>query len=344
MHPTPLPFEILENIVENVAIHVPPFWSVEAHLSRQTISSCSLVSRSWLPAARQRFFLTGILPIPSREPRFNTLKTLCQSPLSTMHLTRIDRIACEPSNPNIQSFFKWFTSPSVALGNCDRIKEVFLLSCWVPPLEIYRVSDVVMDILVQRFSAVTCLRFCGVRFATCSQLIEFLGSFPQLVSLKCTEVYTEEAATGLVPGTRRSTSLGQIKSLQADYTAFVNVLYPHIVFPGLRDLVFTDNPKACKNLNEEEKLRRLKVIGDILEHTGQHLQNLSIECSIDVANNNASKSTIDKTFNLTKKAPLLQKLRLSAHKNILEQALAFQVSHPNVKDIDIVTSTPDSRR
>ncbi|KAK7062527.1 hypothetical protein VNI00_000015 [Paramarasmius palmivorus] len=321
--PSPrLPFEIVDKIVEHV-VRGPESCSTSDR--QRNINACSLISRTWLPAARQHFFRSHSFTIPLTEKRFDDLQALCHSRLCTLHLAKIKHLNyTDASDDIVKRFFEWFASNGV--GGSGTVNTI-TIGHRLPSGASYRNLDHASSIISHNFSAVTSLRLQGLAFTSYDQFSGFLSSFPRLESLACAQVVLNEI--NLIPQTL---SL-ELHTLTVDHASFFGSLYGRITFPRLRSLAFIDLRLVYDNI--EDRISRLQEIGFMLEYTGRQLQSLELTCEMctPVSQVYRLASTISQTFDLPKKAPLLRDLTLFVRKDLLIPALSFRYPHPRLSSI-----------
>lgn len=166
-----LPGEILDMILGHFTIE-----------DSETLSSCVLVCRSWVPTARRhRFGLVNVTPHPDRRPRASSL--LCD-PSSTIlpyvrRICLVEGISTEecvdPSHAAQAVRVPWLDSvlPHIRIDDLTALQMVYIRdSVW------RRLSPDSLRCLKELCKRVTTLRlsYLHVEGIRCSQLIELLSS------------------------------------------------------------------------------------------------------------------------------------------------------------------------
>ncbi|KAK7036543.1 hypothetical protein VNI00_011476 [Paramarasmius palmivorus] len=342
MHSSQLPLDIVEKIIKD---HIAPKPPSHRFMNRRTINSCSLVSRLWLYAARPHLFFDYSLIVPRNDHRLESLKALYQSPLCTLHLARIETLAIDPSlgeTACLAPFLEWYTSTipesraKLHSITIDTVKTslVALFRERVPSEQLSKYAS------GPALTGVTHLHLNAVYFQACSNVIELFRSFPQLKSLVFTSIIAYPRQVELAsqsPGVNVNVNMGQLQTIELDDDSFL-YLHPHITFPSLRRLVYTEHRKRF--VDPPDTRRSLKNLGDLLQVMGQQLEILELTIKLR-ANNCVSDSQISKFLDLSTKTPLLQTLRLEIDHKFLFPALSFSRPHPTLTSITLTRGDVD---
>uniref|UniRef100_A0A0W0F6U6 Uncharacterized protein n=1 Tax=Moniliophthora roreri TaxID=221103 RepID=A0A0W0F6U6_MONRR len=102
MPPSHLPFEIIVEILTHL-VRIPVIYN-----SRNPyLLSCSLVSCTWLGAAREHMWDSKWFRVPRTERHLTALKLFCSSPLCSLRLDKVVDIYADPRNSLTTSFLEW---------------------------------------------------------------------------------------------------------------------------------------------------------------------------------------------------------------------------------------------
>ncbi|KAK7056508.1 hypothetical protein VNI00_003064 [Paramarasmius palmivorus] len=339
----PLPYEVVEKIVKIVACDPSYYLEFPAlHYPRtKTLKSCALVSRCWLAPARHYLFADDkpsfFFYVPFMERRFKEFKSLCLSPHSTMHLTRIDSLIAESKSDTLTStdaFFEWFAGTSAASSITSitfRTSHTF---------SFYRFPEHTLPGF-QAFHSLAVLSLCYQMFTRPSQVILLLTSLPRLGTLSCENVRVEETSDPSEKPTQLPSPV-YLETLITDHPSFFSSLHPHITFPNLKKLLYRDTGvyRAAPN----DRLQEFAYVGRVLELIGGRLEVLDLDCRTRHLGDKyvyEHRSTISQIFDLSVRAPVLKELVLRMQNEMVLLALTFQNPHTSLESITLNTRLDD---
>jgi hypothetical protein len=231
-----LPIELCELVIDNLD-------------SEHTLRACSLACRAFLPASRRRLFYHVDLFDRDTAERF--LHTICSVPSPTSPCRYIRKLCLSEGRRGDENL--WINKALPLLT--ERLLEVTTLELefllWKLLDEIGRIA------ILSSFLKVRSLEMIFSKFESSEQMNQFIGSFPSLVDLYCSQ--TQWAIDG--PLTTALPQRLRTVALDSHHSLFFHHLLRRELRPGVRALrfpsMFREDTKSVGML--------LKTLGSSLE-------------------------------------------------------------------------------
>ncbi|KAK7060745.1 hypothetical protein VNI00_000477 [Paramarasmius palmivorus] len=306
-----LPYELVERIVTHA---IAPLYQFRTR--QQALNSFSLVSHAWLAAARRHLFVR--FSLPKTIEALDTIKLLCSSPYSTLHLTKLTwlYIGADSSQNTLGALLQ--------LCESGAVRQVFagVTAVTIPEQQNALLPAQTWPLLSQRFPYIEELDLQNVRFSSPTEFLQLVASLPRLRCLTCLKINVRhkelENSAAVV--------LQALDTLTVDFQA-LGVLFQRIAFSNLRVLNFYDIPMYGG--------RALPDVHRMLMQTGKHLRRLLLSLSTHIHVGDMTPDAFSRALDLSQTAPLLEDLSLGIDKVLVVPALSFQHPHLNLKSIKI---------
>ncbi|ESK86108.1 hypothetical protein Moror_9327 [Moniliophthora roreri MCA 2997] len=327
MPPSHLPFEIVEKILTHL-VRKPLVYNAR----NPDLLSCSLVSRTWLGAAREHMWDGDWFGIPQAECQFTALKLLCASPLYSLRLDKVANICADLCDPWITSFFEWCSPFFTGVTRIEIGDQSFAPGSATLPKGIFA-----------GFPALKFLSIYRMHFASTNDFYDLLLSLKELEHLSCREVFLENKKT------EESDELlikSSIRRLDVDFDSFFALFYRRVTFTGLQELYFEEPYGNSLHGTQQHHYNdhRWRGIGDILAYTGHRLVKLTL-----VLLRKLDFSTfIQTSMDLPTKTPILRELEiqigvLANVDKLLLPMISFRRPHQQLSSLKIY-GLPDNLR